>query len=438
MSFDLSSIRKVHFIGIGGIGISAVARLFLAQGKKISGSDRTANSPVIKELKKLGAKIYRGHQAKQVSAEVGLVVYTTAIGPDNPEWIESKRRGVPMFSYPEMLGQLTADKYTIAVAGTHGKTTTTAMLADVLTAGKLDPTVIVGSLLKPKNKKVSPTNLIIGRSKYFIAEACEYKRAFLNLTPKILVITNIDNDHLDYYRDLADIQSAFAELTSSIISTGTLICDTHDPRLAPIIKVARCRVLDYREFDQQASNLKLQVIGAHNHLNAAVALAVAKVLKINSSVSARALNKFRGTWRRLEYLGRTRRGARIYDDYGHHPTEIRATLAAIRCDLKLQGRLIVVFQPHLYSRTKLLFKEFVESFVDADEILILPIYAAREPVDKTISSRILAAAIPRAVYVPNMSVAAKRLSQSAGLKDLILTLGAGPVFVLGEKLRYNR
>ncbi len=436
MLLDLSSIHKVHFIGIGGIGVSTVARLFLSQGKKVSGSDCNVDSPVVKELKKLGAKIYHGHQASQVPTDADLVVHTTAIGSKNPEWTEAKRRGIPTLAYPEMLGQLTAGKYTIAVAGTHGKTTTTAMLADILIAGKLDPTVIVGSLLKPKNKNTPLTNLIIGRSLFFIVEACEYKRAFLNLTPTILVITNIDNDHLDYYRDLADIQNAFAELAGKIVSTGALICDVNDPRLAPVIQAVRCRVLDYRQFDKVANKLSLQVIGAYNRLNAAAALAVAKVLRISPSTSLGALNKFEGTWRRLEYLGRTCQGALIYDDYGHHPTAIRATLAAIRRELAPQ-RLIVVFQPHLYSRTKLLFKEFAESFGDADEVLILPIYAAREPVDKTISSRRLASAIPQAIYVPNIAAAAKRLAQTTGPEDLILTLGAGDVFVLGEKLRYN-
>ncbi len=436
MSINLSSIRKLHFIGIGGIGISAIARLFIREGRAVSGSDRNVDSPVMKELKKLGAKIYRGHKTGQVPADVGLVVYTTAVGPDNPEWAESKRRGLLMFSYPEMLGQITADKYTIAVAGTHGKTTTTAMLADILVTGKLDPTVIVGSLLKPKNKKASPTNLIIGRSGFFVVEACEYKRAFLNLLPKILVITNIDNDHLDYYRDLADIQSAFAELAAKLPADGYLICDKQDPRLKPVLLNTRCLTVDYRQFDSQANKLKLRVLGVHNRLNAAAALAVAKVLEISPSISHQALEKFRGTWRRLEYLGRTKTGARLYDDYGHHPTEIRATLTAIRHDLNPK-RLIVVFQPHLYSRTKLLFKDFAASFADADEILVLPIYAAREPKDKTISSQKLAAAIPRGTYVPNMATAAKRLLKTTGPKDLILTLGAGDVFVLGEKLRYN-
>lgn len=437
MSLDLSSIQKVHFIGLGGIGVSAIARLFLTQGRTISGSDRQTDSPVIKGLKKLGAKIYRGHQASQVPAGVELVVYTTAVGSQNPEWAEAKRRGIPTFSYPEMLGQLTADKYTIAVAGTHGKTTTTAMLADILLAETLDPTVIIGSLLKPKNRNMVPTNLIIGRSKFFIVEACEYRRSFLALSPTILVITNIDNDHLDYYRDLADIQSAFAELAAKLPADGYLICDKQDPRLQPVLLNIRCLTIDYRQFDKIANKLSLPVIGAHNRLNAAAALAVAKVLKISPSISHRALEKFKGTWRRLEYLGRTRRGALLYDDYGHHPTAIRATLAAIRRDLAPR-HLIVVFQPHLYSRTKLLFQEFADSFSDADEILVLPIYAAREPTDETISSRKLAAAIPRATYVPNLAVAAKRLEQVAGPKDLILTLGAGDIFVLGEKLRYNR
>jgi len=433
MTIDLSSVRKVHFIGIGGIGVSALARMYLKSKAQVSGSDREADSLVISELRRLGAAITRGHRASAVPKDADLVIYTIAIPSNNPELSRARTLGLKTQSYPEALGQLSIGRPTIAISGTHGKTTTTAMVAEILVAARRDPLVVVGSLLNRVRSRRS--NFIAGRGP-LVVEACEYRRSFLTLAPTILVITNIDNDHLDYYRDLVDIQSAFAELAGKIAPTGALICDKRDPRLQPILLNTRCLTIDYHQFDKMADKLSLRVLGAHNRLNAAAALAVAKVLKINPSISHQALEKFKGLWRRLEYLGRTRQGARLYDDYGHHPTAIRATLAAVRRDLAPQ-RLIVVFQPHLYSRTKLLFKEFAESFSAADEILVLPIYAAREPVDKTISSRILASAIPRAIYVSSITAAAKRLTQTTGPQDLILTLGAGDVFVLGEKLRYN-
>lgn len=423
---------KVHFIGIGGIGVSAIARMYLIAGARVTGSDREIHSPIIAELGRLGAIITRGHRASAVPRDADRVIYTTAISQNNPELVRAEALGIKTLSYPEALGQISASRPTIAIAGTHGKTTTTAMVAEILLLARRNPMVVVGSLLK--QSAGGRSNFIAGEGP-LVVEACEYRRSFLTLQPQVLVITNIDNDHLDYYRDLADIQNAFAELAGKIPPIGTLVCDVNDPRLTSVIQAARCRVIDYRRFDRIAGKLALRVIGVHNRWNAAAALAAGRAVRVPVATSRRALERFRGTWRRLEYLGRTRRGALIYDDYGHHPTAIRATLDAVRRELAPR-RLFVVFQPHLYSRTKLLFREFIDSFKEADEILVLPIYAAREPRDKTVSSRVLAEAMPRAIYAPNIAATKKRLA-GAGRGDLILTLGAGPVFVLGEKLRYN-
>jgi len=434
--FGQKSSMKVHVIGIGGIGISALARMYLKSGARVTGSDREASSPIISELRRLGAVITRGHKASVVTRDTNLVIYTIAITENNPELIKARQLGIETKSYPEALGQLSLNRPTIAIAGTHGKTTTTAMVGEILVAARRQPMVIVGSLLRLATGRAGQHSNFIAGAGPLVVEACEYRRSFLALTPTILVITNIDNDHLDYYHDLADIEKAFAELAGKLPRAGTLVCDIGDPRLTKVIKATSAKVVDYRQLDQTARQLKLKVIGGHNRLNAAAALATAKTLGVKISVSSGALEKFRGTWRRLEYIGRTRRGALIYDDYGHHPTEIRATLAAIRREL-VPKRLIVIFQPHLYSRTKILFKDFTTSFSAADEIMILPIYAARESKDKTVSSRILAEATPRATYVPNLAAAEKRLT-TTHRGDLILTLGAGPVFVLAERLRYNR
>lgn len=435
MAINLSSVKEVYFIGIGGIGISAIARLFLLQGKQVTGSDLSRSSPILIELRKAGAKIFSGHRVSQLPPEADLVIYSLAIPAANVEYRHAQTLKIPLLSYPQALGLISKDKFTIAVSGTHGKTTTTAMIGEIFQAAKLSPTVIVGSLLNRGR-----TNLVVGQSKYLVAEACEYRESFLNLSPQILVITNIDNDHLDYYKNLRAIQRAFARLAAKVPTDGFLICDRRDPRLAPVLTSRRrqCKVVDYREV---ASNFKLLVPGDHNRANAQAALAVATTIGISSVTSVGALNKFNGTWRRLEYLGRTRRGARLYDDYAHHPTEIRATLAAVRRDLKPR-RLIAVFQPHLYSRTKLLFHDLAATLAAADEVLLLPIYAAREKPDQTINSRHLAAAVDQAGtptrYFGSFQTAEKYLNQRLGRGELLLTMGAGDIYVLAQALSVKK
>ena len=401
MSVNLSSIQKVYFIGIGGIGVSALARKYLNDGYQVSGSDRTV-SLITTELEKLGVKIFFKQKARNITADIDLVIYTIAIPTNHPELTRARKLGIKILSYPEALGELSRKIFTIAIAGTHGKTTTTAMVAEILLTAHRDPMVIVGSLLQRSDKHRS---IFIAGKGPLVVETCEYRRSFLNLSPQILVITNIDTDHLDYYSNLADIQSAFAELAGKVPRSGKVITE--------------------KEYSQIKLPIKLLVPGQHNQRNAQAAIAVAKTVGISERLARRALASFRGTWRRFEYKGKTKKGALIYDDYAHHPTEIKATLVATREKFP-HRRIVVIFQPHLYSRTKLLFKEFTESFNDADEILILPIYAAREPKDKTISSRILATAIPRAIYTPNLSAVEKHLAKT-NRHDLILNLGAGDV-----------
>ncbi len=418
---------KVHFIGIGGIGISAIARMLLAEGMEVSGSDQAAGQ-VTAELEKLGAKIAIGHRAENVPAGVGLVVYTIAITQDNAEWLRARDLGVELVSYPEYLGRISASKFTIAVAGTHGKTTTTAMVAEILVAAGLDPTVIVGSFLKGQK-----SNFIAGKSDLLVVEACEYRRSFLNLSPRILIITNIDNDHLDYYTDLADIQRAFIELVEKLPPDGLLITRLEDPVLAPVVAASRVRVLDY---ERLAEEFSLKVPGAHNRANAKAALAVAAELHVPYERAMVALESFAGTWRRFEFRGELSSGAKVYDDYGHHPTEIRATLEAARS--LNPKRLIVVFQPHLYSRTKKLFADFVTSLSLADLVYLAPIYAAREPVDPSVTSEQLAEALaaggrPAKVY-DRLETIAEILKAESVSGDVIITMGAGDVVKVADLL----
>ena len=325
-----------------------------------------------------------------------------------------------MQSYPQALGELTTKKKTIAVSGTHGKTTTTAMVAKIFLDAGLDPMVIVGSLMNPSasSGQVSATNFIASKGEYLIVEACEYRRSFLNLSPKILVITNIDNDHLDYYKDLDDIRSAFEEMKTRVPADGKIITET--------------------EYSQIALPIKLLVPGVHNQKNAQAAITAALEVGISEDAARQSLATFTGTWRRFEFKGKTKEGALVYDDYAHHPSEIKATLAGAR-EAFPSHRIIAVFQPHLYSRTKLLLNDFATSFEDASEVVLLPIYAAREPFDPSISSEILAEAISKqgipARVVLDFLTARKFLSTlKLDSSTLILTLGAGDVYQIAEGL----
>ena len=427
---DSKNVKKVHFIGIGGIGVSAIARMMLLEGKAVSGSDQT-ESVVTKGLEKLGAKIFIGQKTENVPVDADLIIYTIAIPADNPERMAGERLNIPAMTYPEALGQISKTKTTVAVAGTHGKTTTTAMIAQIALAAKLDPTVVVGSFLLDQSAG-RQTNFVAGRGDLLIAEACEYRRSFLNLSPKILVITNIDNDHLDYYQDLADIQSAFVELVKKVPEEGYLICDVNAPNLAPILAAAKCQVIDYQQAESEG--LDLLVRGAHNILNAKVALAAGEVLGVSSSTALEALNKFSGTWRRFEFKGELAGGALVYDDYAHHPTEIKATLAAAREKFP-ERRIIAIFQPHLYSRTKLLLNDFAGSFAVADQVIIAPIYAAREAPDPTISHKLLETAIgAKAQAFESLPAITAHLQTIIKPTDLVLTIGAGNICEVAEAL----
>lgn len=438
---EIKALKRIHFIGIGGIGMSAIARMFLSKSNPpaggVSGSDRS-RSIVTEELEKLGVKIFYEQKAENISASIDLVVYTIAISEDNPELKKAKELGIECRTYPEMLGLISADKYTIAVAGTHGKTTTTAMVAEMMAEAKLEPTVIIGSLLK------SGTNFIAGQSEYFVVEACEYRRSFLNLSPKILIITNIEADHLDYYQDLADIQSAFTEMVAKIPPAGFLICDPNDAKVVPILSAVKCQVIDYR----QMSEIKnLLVPGEHNIKDSQCALAVAKVLNIDQAVATEALKKFSGTWRRFEYKGQTKSGALVYDDYAHHPTEIAATIAGARDLMKtnpsaggLAGKLIIAFQPHLYSRTKLLLSDFAEALSLADRVMVAKIYAAREPFDPTVKEEKLVELINAKVgkniasFVSDFVSLEQDLKTESKIRDMVIVMGAGDINQVAGKL----
>lgn len=414
----LHDYKNVHCIGIGGIGISAIARYCLSKGATVSGSDG-GTSRITEDLQKEGVQVYQGHNAAHVSSETDLVIYTIAIQDTNPELRAAEARGVTCLSYPEALGKLTEEYTTIAVCGTHGKTTTTAMVRSMLKACGKNPTVIVGSLLSEGG-----TNFIQGDSEYLVVEACEYKRSFLNLHPTFVLVTNIDEDHLDYYKDLDDIKSAFQSFADLIPEEGALI--TH----GDVELVSKSKKINADTVDK--TTISLSVLGDHNKSNAQLALALATTLELDEQEARKGLELFTGTWRRLEFKG-THKGGFFYDDYGHHPTEIKATLQAVREKFPTSKyKLFVVFQPHLYSRTKLLLNDFAESFGEADVICVLPIYASREVDDGTVSSHDLVEKTYGAIYMETFEEVHKYLDKNAHSGTVVLTLGAGDVYRIHE------
>lgn len=442
------NIKSAHFIGIGGIGVSAIVRLFLLKGITVTGSDREA-SIVTKGLEEQGARIFIGHRKENIPEGVDIVVYSPAVLGTNPELSFAREKGVPTYSYPMILGIVSKGMRTIAVSGTHGKTTTTAMIAEVLINVKKSPTVIVGSLLK------SGSNFVAGTSNLFVVEACEYRRSFLNLFPEVLVITNIDNDHLDYYKNIDDIISAFHELAIKVPKHGFVVANLRDENVRKALSGVTATIVDYSKIGN-TDDFNLAVPGDHNIKNAQAVLAVAEILNIAEDEALAALRNFQGTWRRMEYKGELSNGAKVYDDYAHHPTEIRATLQGLRAKYP-EKNIRVIFQPHLYSRMKLLLHDFARSFADANEVIVAPIYAAREQPDPEISSEILADAISLSLALESADscfeheknksgtlrgvraialfpTIEKHLRDTVAPNDIIITMGAGDIVKIGETL----
>jgi UDP-N-acetylmuramate--alanine ligase len=426
---DWKKVKHVHLIGIGGIGISALARLLFHMGKEISGTEDNESPETLNELRANGVKISLDLDPKSLP-KADVYVYSDAWLTKHPDVVsEAQARSAPALSFYDAMGQLASSYKLIAVAGAHGKTTTTAMLIDLLEAGGLDPMAWVGSL-RAKTK----SNFRAGKGDYFVSEADEYRRHFLYFTPHILVITNIDADHLDYYKDIKDIQSAFRELAQKIPKNGYVVCDPNSPTVKPVVKDLACTVVDYKKFFDP--KLPLKVLSLHR-VNAAAVLAVADILKISPEVARKSLAEFAGTWRRFEYKGKTRNGAEVYDDYGHHPTEIKTTLGSVREQFP-DKRIVVAFHPHLYSRTKALMEDFATAFDDADDIVIAPIFAAREAPDPTVTSEILAQKIKahgkQAQALDSFHEIEKYLEEYARTGDLVVTMGAGDIYKVGEAL----
>lgn len=423
----ISDIKKVHFVGIGGIGMSALAQYLVDLGVEVSGSDRDA-SPVTDLLESRGIPVSLTQVPENVPEDADLVVYSEAVWPDNPERERATALGIPQKSYFEVLGDASETKRTVAVSGTHGKTTTTGMLARILRDAEVSPTAIVGSLVRDFG-----SNYLPGTSEWLVVEACEYKRDFLTLAPEILVITNIELDHTDYYKDLEDVQNAFRTLAEKVPANGTIIADATHPNIAPILEGLSAKIVDYT----LEPSYETRFPGEYNRMNARAAASAARIVlpDISEAQIASSLNAFEGTWRRFEYKGVTKKGAKVYDDYAHHPTAVRKTITELR--VKTEGKVFVVFHPHLFSRTRDLIDDFATAFAGADRVLIAPIFAAREIDDGTVSNAILAERIrEHGVSAEAMSLEEieKVLAGEPGEKDLVMTMGAGNIYKIADAI----
>ncbi len=417
-------------IGIGGIGISSLAQLYLARGWRVTGTNDNPSPQTLDRLRAKGVVISLDRSIDAVPHDADLYVYSDAWLTLDPVLMAAVRAlGKPTLSYFEALGEATSGGTSIVVSGTHGKTTTTAMLAKVLIDAGKQPTVIAGSILSEYG-----SNFVPGRPDLYVIEGCEYRRHFLHLHPHILVITNIELDHTDYYKDLDDLQHAFREVIARVPSDGAVVAKTVSESVAPVLADVQPKIVPY----QDISVPTLKTPGDFNRANARAAKAAALALDrtLDEQAIDTSLAAFPGTWRRFEYKGVTNSGALVYDDYAHHPTAVRTTLDMVRAEFP-DKRVLVVFHPHLYSRTKSFFDEFVDALARADEVLLLPIYAAREAPDPTVSSEKLAAALvtrgTQARSVPDFPAAAQVLAAS-GPDTLILTMGAGDVYRLADQL----
>ena len=426
MNIGDTEIKKAYLIGIGGIGMSGLAQLMKDMDVLVSGSDRE-ESPVTELLEAKGISVQLTQDGNGVPLDADVVVYSEAVWEDNPDRMKAKELQIPQKSYFDMLGEVSKEKKTIAVSGTHGKTTTTGMLAKILLDAGATPSAIVGSIVKDFG-----SNYLSGAGDYFVVEACEYKRDFLTLTPTILVITNIEFDHSDYYMDLADVQSAFASLIANMPEDGVIVTDATHPSIVPILEGISQTVIDYTKED----TYELQLPGSFNQSNAQAAAAASKAAlpELPTDTIVQALATFQGTWRRFEYKGKSKNAADVYDDYAHHPTAIEKTLEELR--KKTKGRLFVAFHPHLYSRTHDLFIDFAQAFHAADMVYIAPIYPAREVDDGRVSSEKLAEAITKNGVEAHAAAFSEIEESLAEAKegDVIVTMGAGDIYKVSNAL----
>jgi UDP-N-acetylmuramate--alanine ligase len=420
--------KSIYMVGIGGIGMSALAQFLKHTGHTVTGSDRD-ESPVVRMLAEKGIEVSVGHDQCLIPADCELLIYSDAIPESNVERTRAHEMKIPQMSYFEALGEVSKGARTIAVSGTHGKTTTTGMLAKILQYADKTPTAIVGSIVRDFE-----SNFLAGSENLFVVEACEYRDHILKLSPEVLVITNIELDHTDYFPNLEALQATFRKAAEKVPPHGVIVTNPFDPVIAAVVGNAKAPIIDYTTQTVPA----LAQIGEFNRMNARAAKAAARAAfpHLQEEYTDRALMEFKGSWRRFEYKGETPQGAMVYDDYAHHPTAIRKTVEAAR--EKFPDKTIVVaFHPHLYSRTKSLLNEFAEALATADFAIIAPIYAAREEPDPSISHRVLASVSQtmggNVEAFDSFDIIRDRLLQEDS-GSLIITMGAGDIYKVAEQI----
>ena len=432
---------KIHLIGIGGIGVSALAQYYLSKGHIVSGSDLTS-SEITELLKEKGIKIIIGpHSENNLSNDANLVIYSPAVRPDNPEYKKAKELNIKLQSYPEALGDLTKQYFTIAVSGTHGKSTTTAMIALVLTKAGLDPTVIVGTKLK----EFEGSNFRAGSSKVLVIEADEHFASFLNYWPKIIVLTNIEKEHLDFYKNLNNIKKTYKEYLSHLGDDGILVANKEDKNINKIAKKGKQEAVFYSIKQKESKRLKriLKVPGKHNVYNALAVLAIARILGVPDKMSFDTLSKYRGAWRRFD-IKQGKAGNKkitVISDYGHHPTEVLATLKATR-EKYPKKKIWCVFQPHQYQRTYYLFSDFVKVFSRAagriDNIIITDIYDVAGRETKKINAEVSSEKLVQKIDKNNVKYfllrdIEKYIKDTIKSGNVLIIMGAGDIYKLAEK-----
>ena len=454
---ELSEVKQVHCIGIGGIGLSAIAEILLSRGISVSGSD-SKETEITDRLIKRGAKLYLGHRAKNIG-EADIIVYSAAAPMDNPEIMAAKEKGLPVLTRAELLGQLMKDaENSIAVAGAHGKTTCTSMISLILKNAEKEPTILVGG-----NLPEIGGNVRVGSNDFFITEACEYMDSFLSLAPKYAVILNIDSDHLDYFKDIDHIVRSFDTFANSVTEDGAVFAFDANPFVGSIIKDLEKRCItfgfhencNYRAEDIQFGSdgfpsfsirvdgeplcrISLKVPGEHNIANALAAAACTITMGIDLRIIISTLESFTGTQRRFDLLGLTTNGVKVVDDYAHHPTEITATIKAAKN--VPHERMWIIFQPHTYTRTLALHDDFAEALASADKIVLAEIYAAREKNTHNISAYSIMEkmkAIDPAQevwFLPTFDEISEFVLANAKPDDLVITMGAGDIYKVGEQI----
>ncbi len=449
-----STIQKLHFVGIGGIGMSGIAEILVDQGFKVTGSDKAASDNTDR-MAELGARVFIGHDVKNLEADVDALVYSSALALDNPEIAEALKRKIPVIRRAEMLAEVMRLKYGIGIAGTHGKTTTTSMVSLVLMEGGVDPTVIVGGRLRG----LAGSNARLGKGDFIVVEADEFDRSFLSITPTIAVLTTLETDHLDCYRDLEDIKGAFIQFASKVPFYGFVVLCLDEPALQNIMPKIKKKIITYGlngQADVQAVDIRhkentssfvvmkdgkelgeitLQIPGKHNVQNALAAITVGLELNVPFEKVKTGIEKFTGVFRRWEVKAEAN-GVMVVDDYAHHPTEISVTLAGVKSGWR--RRVVCVFQPHLYSRTRDFYEDFGRAFFNADVLVLTDIYPAREEPIQGITGELIANTAKEfghknVHYVPDKKSVPDFLMAIKQPGDIIITMGAGDIWKFGEE-----